>query len=140
MRLVLLSGITGWIASRVLLIVVLLPYLLRPGRLSRVFSKVPDSAAPYLRRMRPHYWLGYAAAAASMVHAWFPMQAGFARRTNAGGLWLATLALLLLFFQAGLGLILQDPAAKQRKALRNAHYWIMATVICLLTLHVWLNA
>jgi len=140
MRLVLLTGVTGWIASGVLFIVVLLPYLLRPGRLSRALSTLPDSAAPYLRRMRPHYWLGYAVAAVSMVHAWIPMQAGFARRTNATGLWLATVALLLLFFQAALGLLLQDPATKARKTLRNVHYWTMATVICLLALHLWLNA
>ena len=140
MRQVLLSGISGWLASGTLLVVAVLPYLLRPGRLSRALSTLPDSAAPYLRRMRPHYWLGYAVVAVSTVHAWITMRAGFARRTNASGLWFATVALLLLLFQAGLGVLLQDLATTPRKTLRNVHYWTMAAVICLLALHVWLNA
>jgi hypothetical protein len=68
------------------------------------------------------------------------MRTGLARRTNTTGLWLATVALGFLLFQALLGLLLQDPATKPRRALRRMHYWCMTLIILLIALHVWLNA
>ena len=59
---------------------------------------------------------------------------------GATGLWLATMALGFLVLQAFLGLLLQNPATKPRKALRRVHYGCMTLIIFLIALHVWLNA
>ena len=76
----------------------------------------------------------------STLHAWVPMQAGYMKRANMAGLWLATAALLLLVFQAVLGLALQDVKLKGRARIRSWHYWTMTAVVLCVAAHVWLNA
>ena len=139
MKLFLVVGITGWISSILVGVEILLPYLLRPTRLARALPTAPAYATPYLRRMQPHYWLGYGALAVSFAHAWLPMRTGFAARMNRTGLWLATVALLLLFIQIFLGLMLQNPATRQRASLRSFHFWCMTCLFILVVSHIWLN-
>jgi cytochrome b561 len=107
-----------------------IPYLLR---------RVPGSKAPYLRRMWPHYWLGYLTFLVSFAHAWFAMRSGNLRGMNLSGLWIAAIALIVLLWQIGVGLLLRDPAQSKRSALRRFHFWTMTLVAGLIVLHIALN-
>ena len=89
--------------------------------------------------MWPHYWLAYAATALSFAHAWALMSRRAMARANHLGLYLATLALSLLFLQIMLGLALQQRRLPERKAVRNWHFWTMAGVVILVAAHIWLN-
>lgn len=91
-------------------------------------------------RLRPHYWLGYVGVEIVLAHAWVPMQAGWAMRSNATGLYLASGALLLLVAQIVLGLRVRQTRSKQRRQLPRAHLWIMATVVALALGHIGLNS
>ena len=117
------TSASGWIASILLSLEILLPYLLRPTRLSGPLDLPRSYAKPYLRRLWPHYWAGYLLLALSVTHAWIPMQAsGYLKRANIFGLWFATAALSLLLLQVTLGLrsagfAAANPRAHSRLAL-----------------------
>ena len=134
------TSASGWIASILMGAEILFPYLLRRTRLSELLGIVSRDGRPYLQRMRPHYWAGYVLVALSIVHAWVPMQAGHMRRANMSGLGFATGALLLLLFQAALGLALQDAKLPDRARFRSWHYWTMMTVVLCVAAHIWLSA
>ena len=94
---------------------------------------------PYLGRMWPHYWVGYSVAGLSTAHAWIPMSGGHIR-TNMSGLWMATVALGLLWLQVFLGLMLRQPVSPtDRKMLRLWHFWGMFAIVALVALHVGIN-
>jgi hypothetical protein len=131
---------SGWIASLLLGVEILLPYLLRPSRVSRSLDIVPRQSGRYLLRMKPHYWLGYVVLGLSTLHAWFPMQAGYMKRANMAGLSFATAALLLIMFQALSGLTLQDVRAPGRAKIRSCHYWTMIAVVLCVGAHIYLSA
>lgn len=133
------TSTTGRIATILTAVEILLPYLLRRTRLSKSLGIAQGYAAPYLKRMWPHYWAGYLLLALSFVHAWIPMSAGRMPVTSPSGLWLATIALALLFLQIFLGLLLQR-AGEARRFLRAAHFWIMLVVCALVFAHLWMNS
>lgn len=139
MRWYFFTSASGWIATILIAMEILLPYLLRRSRLSEWLGMAEGFSRPYLQRMRPHYWAGYALLVLSMAHAWVPMQAGFARRANVIGLWIATLALCALLLQALLGLVLQDSKLQLRALTRRWHFWLMVVIGITVALHVWLN-
>jgi hypothetical protein len=89
--------------------------------------------------MWPHYWLGYLAFFISFAHAWFAMRGGNMRGMNLSGVWIATLALLVMLWQIGVGLTLRDPVQSRRRALRRLHFWTMALVAGLIVFHIALN-
>ncbi len=94
---------------------------------------------PYTDRLQFHQYAGYAIAALATIHAFAAMMAGGAASTLAAGLYAATLALLALFAQAVLGVLLLDPG-DYRTPLRRLHR-ATATAIALAVLaHVALNA
>lgn len=98
------------------------------------------SKAPCLRRMWPHYWLAYAATALSFEYAWIVMgRRGIVLRISSAGLFLATLAMVLLFVQIALGLVLQQRNLPERGSTKNWHFWTMACIVALVGAHVWLN-
>ena len=135
-----ITASSGWIAAALVGTVALLPYLLRRTALSRRLGLADGYKGSYLTRMWPHYWLGYAGIAISVVHAYLPMAAGHIRRNSAAGLWLATIALGLLCLQAVLGLALQEPGpAMSRTRTRRWHFWGMVGVAALVMIHVVLN-
>ena len=107
-----------------------MPYLLRRTR---------GAKTPYLRRMWPHFWLGYMAFLVSFVHAWFTMRSGNMRGINAAGVWIATGALLIMLWQIAVGLMLRNPAQSKRRALRRTHFWTMTLVAGLIVVHIALN-
>jgi hypothetical protein len=133
------TSATGWIASILIGVEALLPYLLRRTHLSERLGLAPDRERPYLQRMWPHYWAGYLLAALAFGHAWIPMSAGHMPRTSLAGLWLATLALGLVFLQLLFGLFLQK-AQETRRILRVAHFWTMLLISMLVLLHLGLNS
>lgn len=132
------TSATGWIASILVGVEVLLPYLLRRTRLSAGLGIAPDQQKPHLQRMWPHYWAGYLLAALAFAHAWIPMSAGRMPSTSLTGLWLATLALGLVFLQILFGLFLQQ-AREARRLLRVTHFWTMLLISALVLLHLGLN-
>jgi len=89
--------------------------------------------------MWPHYWLAYAATALSFAHAWALMSRRAMARANNLGLYLATLALSLLFQQIMLGLALRQRRLPEPKAVRNWRFCTMAGVVILVAAHIWLN-
>ncbi|HMK30382.1 MAG TPA: hypothetical protein VK473_11910 [Terriglobales bacterium] len=131
---------SGWIGVVLFGPQVLLPYLLGRGSLRGRLGLASAHAQPYLERMRPHYWLGYGLLGLSCVHAWMAMVKGHMGGVNLTGIWLATLALILLFAQLALGLYLQSPEpAAARAKVRRWHYWIMIASVGCLAAHVVLN-
>jgi hypothetical protein len=132
------TSATGWIASILIGVEALLPYLLRRTRLSERLGITHDHQQPYLQRMWPHYWAGCLIAALAFAHAWIPMSAGRMPSTSLTGLWLATGALGLVFLQILFGLFLQQ-ARETRRILRVTHFWTMLVISALVLLHLGLN-
>jgi hypothetical protein len=133
---VVFTSASGWVLVVLLTATIALPYLIR----SRLFALEDESHVSWRTRLRPPYWLGYVGAGIVLAHAWVPMRAGWALQSNATGLYLASGALLLLCVQIVLGLRLRQTRGKQRRRLRRAHFWIMATVLALTLGHIGLNS
>jgi hypothetical protein len=134
-----LTAVSGWLGTIGIAFGSLLPYLLRRTALSRRIGIELVSSRPYLGRMWPHYWVGYSIAGVSTLHAWLPMSSGHIR-TSGAGLWMATIALGLVWLQLWIGLMLRQPrAASERKVLRLWHFWGMFAIAALVALHVRMN-
>ncbi len=135
----LVTAVSGWIGAIGIALGSLLPFLLRRTALSRKIGIELVNGQPYLSRMWPHYWVGYSIAGASTMHAWLPMSAGHIR-TSAAGLWMATVALGLVWIQLWMGLMLrQRLAARERKTLTLWHFWGMFAIVALVALHIGIN-
>ncbi len=133
------TAISGWMGAIGIASGSMLPYLLRSTALSRWLGMELANSRPYLARMWSHYWVGYSIAGLSTVHAWLPMSGGHIR-TDTSGLWMATVALGLLWLQVFIGLMLRQPiAATDRKMLRLWHFWGMFAIVGLVALHVGIN-
>lgn len=114
-----------------------LPYLLR----SAWYAKARGiKAAPVLRRMRPHYWLGITIAVVTVGHALLPLFGGVTGNVNIFGLSLAVLALCLVLPQVNLGLRLRNPKTTERTALRRLHFVLMVCLVVLALGHIALNS
>jgi len=120
------SPFTGWLAIALVALAAIVAVILR--RLRHTPSLV--------RRMRPHYILGYAALALAALHAYFAM--GSMHGADSGGIWAATGAIFALGAQTFVGASLQDPGA-YRRSLRAWHLGILATLALLLVWHVTAN-
>ncbi len=120
-----LGPIAGWLALAAIPIVALAGWLTR--RFARGALRV---------RMRPHYVAGYAVVAVALVHAGSSMAA--MAGADATGVWLATLAMLGLIWQALLGSNLQSPG-DYRRPLRRWHLVTFVAVAALASGHVLLN-
>lgn len=137
----LLVSVTGWVAVFAIGLEIALPYLIRNSAQRAKGTRRGDTTPmnkPSLRiRMWPHYWLGYALVALIILHT---MVMGPAMsRSDAAGIWAATLALLILFLQVGIGLQLKSGANDQRK-LRRWHFWSMVSLVGLVLSHLWRNS
>jgi hypothetical protein len=81
----------------------------------------------------------YAIAGFSTFHASLSMN-GRQPRLHAEGLWMATVALGLLWVQVWCGLLLRDPLSPSlRIALRRLHFWSMFIILTLIALHIQIN-
>jgi hypothetical protein len=124
------NALSGWAGVILFGSGLLMPYLLR---------RVSGAKTPYLRRLWPHYWLGYLALFVSSAHAWVAMRSGNMRDINSSGVWIATIALLIMLWQVAVGLMLQDPTQSNRRMLRRTHFWTMTLVAGLIVVHIALN-
>ncbi len=132
----------GSLAARVATVLCLaaigLPYLLRRNRLSRGLGLAQEYAVPYLRRLWPHFWVGYVILALSTAHAGTVMRA--MGRANGAGILAASVAFFLLLLEILLGLSLKDEKLCARRPLRRLHFWTMGAFVAALGMHLWLNA
>ena len=124
------AAFSGWVAVALFGSGLAMPYLLRKTR---------GANTPYLRRMWPHFWLGYLAFLVSFVHAWFTMRSGNMHGISVAGVWIATIALLFMLWQIAVGLMLRNPTQSNRSALRRTHFWTMTLVAGLIAAHIALN-
>lgn len=129
----LVGSLAGRIATILCVFVIALPYVLR--RKQTTAGSVRP--VPYLRRLWPHFWVGYAIAAFTVVHAGTAM--GAMGRANAAGVWAATAAFFLMVLEIVVGLSLREVGAG-RRALRRWHFWIMTAFVASLGVHLLLNA
>ena len=67
------------------------------------------------------------------------MSSGNLRGMSIPGLWLATVALLVMLWQIAIGLLLRNPTQSNRRELRRAHFWTMASMAVLVVMHIVLN-
>jgi hypothetical protein len=120
------SATSGWVLLALLAVTIALPYLLRrrPGA--------------FLRRMRPHFWAGFAVPVLTLAHLAPSMASPWIRTVNVAGLDLASLALLLVLAQVALGARLRR-ARTGRRSLRRAHLATMLGIAVLVAGHVALN-
>ncbi len=119
------SALSGWIACA------LIPLAALAGWILRRFVR-----GRYALRMRPHYLLGYGAAALAGAHAC--TSAGGTTGADALGIWLAAFGFGAMLVQAFLGLSLQAPGA-YRIGLRRWHVLTFAAAGALVVAHVVLN-
>src|SRR5260370_38938350 len=107
----------------------LFPYLLRRNRMSVWLGSVKISAGtPYLKRMWPHYWLGYLLLLLSVIHTVVPIQARQLRGLNALGLWLAAGGLLFSMAQSAIRWWRQNLSLIRRVALGIVQLWMVTGV------------
>lgn len=132
-----IGSLAGRIATVLCVLLIALPYVLRRNRLSRRLGLAQEDAAPYLRRLWPHFWVGYFVLALSTLHAGTVMSA--MGRANGAGIWAATAAFVLLLVEIILGLSLKDEGFSPRRPLRRIHFWMMVGFVGALGVHLWLN-
>ena len=127
-----ITSATGWFMMVLLVAIIAYPFLLRAGFLG--------SIQPFLSRMRLHYWMGYTLGIALLIHLWFSMSGGAALIVNALGLYLATVAMILVGIQVWLGRSLSWPKLAQRRQVRRWHFWLMVSLVAFILAHVVLDS
>lgn len=128
----LITSVTGWLMIALLPAIIAYPFLLRAGVLGPI--------QPFLQRMRLHYWMAYSLGMTLLVHLWFSMSGGVALAVNAVGLYLATVAMILVGVQVWLGRNLSWPKLAQRRRFRRWHFWLMLSLVAFLLGHVVLDS
>ena len=113
------GSVAAWLAVGLVACEIVLPYALRRTRVSAWMGISPETR--YLQRMWPHYWIGYAIAGLSFAHA-FSVGPSMMPAAQLG-IWMATLAFLMLLVQVFLGLYLQTATAARRIRVRRLHFW-----------------
>ena len=115
------TGQRGWISTALLAAVIVIPYL---NSILIRGARRADSAnalAP-LMPLWPHYWLGLLLVSVSSWHSWPALRAGHIPPSLTNGLWLATIALALLFVQLAVGAALRyrSPGPSGLSCLRSS--------------------
>jgi hypothetical protein len=90
-------------------------------------------------RALAHYLLGWSLAVLTWLHFYYPMTGGLIGRTPAAGLWIATLAWLLLLVQLAVGNAMLLKAGRTGPGTVKFHYRTMLAIVALTLLHVLLN-
>lgn len=120
-----LGPASGWLALAAIPLAALAGWILRRFARGR-----------FGLRMRPHYVVGYAALGLAVLHLSFSM--GSMAGADSTGIWLGTVALVGLGWQALVGSNLQSPGG-YRVALRRWHLGTFAAVFLLAIGHAMLN-
>jgi hypothetical protein len=123
------TAFSGWMAAIAFVAAALLAITLREFR----FAAIPGFGT-----MRTHYALGFGVPAIAFIHAWIPMATGRAGSFERIGLWIATLALLLLFVQMMLGMSLRS-SSSGGGGLRRIHIGMMVVLAALILTHITLD-
>lgn len=96
-----------------------------------------NSPGPIIMRLRPHFVLGFAALGFTLAHVWIASPT--MRRADLPGIWLATIAWVVMFVQIGLGVRLRS-GGQRTLAWRRVHTAIFWSLLVLISGHVLLNA
>lgn len=133
------TGQRGWISFALLAAVIAVPYL--SGKLIQSGRREDSSSkfAPLLP-LWPHYWLALLLAGISLWHAWPALRAGHILPSFTNGLWLATIALILLFIQIMVGVALRYLRTCAGGLIRRIHFVLMTVIVLLVLAHIWLNS
>jgi len=121
------TALSGWGAVMLFASGLAMPFLLR---------RRPGRGTPFQRRMRLHYWLGYLTCFVAFAHSWMAMSGGKMKGIDVSGVWIATVALVVILWQVGVGLLLRDSGQSNHKALRRTHFWTMTLVAALIVIHI----
>jgi magnesium-transporting ATPase (P-type) len=136
----LIASASGWSLVVMTAITVAVPFLLhRQLRTAQLRLKLQKGRV-FLKRMRPHYWLGYAIAIVTLVHVVVSMGSGLASGVDILGLLLASAAMFLVFAQILLGLNLRHPGVPARHNLRKLHFGMMIAIVALGICHILLDS
>jgi hypothetical protein len=133
------TGQRGWLSIALLAAFIAIPYL--NGALIRGRRQADNSPAP--SPLWPHYWLALLLAVFSL---WWPCLACAARAGHispglTNGLWLATIALVLLLLQlAVVGVVLRCWGPGSASMVLRTHFVLMAVIVLLLLAHIWPNS
>jgi hypothetical protein len=79
-------------------------------------------------------------AGVSLWHAWPALRAGHILPSLTNGLWLATIALVLLLIQLAIGAALRYLGPGASGLVRRAHFVLMTAIAVLVLAHIWLNS
>jgi hypothetical protein len=90
-------------------------------------------------RALPHYLLGWSLTVLTWFHFYYPMTGGLVGRTPPAGLWIATLAWVLLLVQLGVGQWMALKAGRAASGTVKFHHRTMLAIVTLTTLHILLN-
>jgi len=132
----LLTSTTGWAAALLVGVTSALPYVLGRGSSTSTIRRL----GPFLSRLRPHYWLGYALLGLSTIHAALTLNnQAIVHASRPVGIALASGGLALLVGQLVLGLRLNGPC-RGRGRLRRWHFRAMLGVAALGIGHLVLNS
>ena len=135
-----IASASGWSLVIMTAVTISIPFFLhRQLRASPWRFKLQQGRA-FLRRMRPHYWLGYLIAAVTLIHVVISLGAGLSFGLNLLGLLLAGAAMFLLFAQVLLGRSLRKPGVPSRRALRRLHLILMIIIVVLGASHILLDS
>ena len=135
-----IASATGWLLVVMTAATVSVPFLLRRQFRGAQLRVKLQKGRTFLKHMWPHYWLGYAIAAFTLVHAILALGSGAGAGVNILGLLLASAALFLVFFQVLLGLNLRNPRLPSRRALRRLHFILMVSIVVLGLSHILLDS
>lgn len=98
---------------------------------------VPTSRAAHTLAMGAHIGFGFVLLPLTFAHAWFSMKAAGINASSIAGLWIATVALLLLLLQTLIGISLLR--SSYAIGSRRLHLAIAFVVIILAGVHGFLN-
>ena len=117
------TATSGWVSVLIFCVTAAWPYLVRRG------------VGISLRS--PHAWFGFAVLGAALLHAFVPMPR--MRGVDPAGIFLATLALIVMAWQALLGVGLAETQGEPRRRMRVTHFRVMLLAVALTAGHVVLN-
>jgi hypothetical protein len=92
-----------------------------------------------VRSLKPHYVLGYAGAGVAIAHSIVSITRRPLPPAEEVGLWLGSVAALVLVVQVLAGRGLRDVAMAGRARLRTLHLRLMIAALVLIAIHVALN-
>jgi hypothetical protein len=140
LRSIYVSSATARLVVVLIAATAVIPYLVRPTKLS-VWLGLRDAwKGGSIRRMGLHVWLGYAIVIFASVHTAAAMSLGDVTRFDPLGLWFAVVAFASLVIIFSLGRRLTQPIGWKRPEYRTWHFWMAIVLIVSAFGHTLLNS